>query len=125
QPPVRALDLVLVEGAAGGGRPPHPHAAAVDPLEGVDAAVPAVPLRHHRDPPGLRGPDGEAGAAGAGVRVGAEHLPEALVAAVPEEPEVVGRGGLGRSAHLVASDGSSRRIPARGTWTRSGRWLSS
>ena len=83
------LELVAVAGADAG-QEQLPDAGRAERPHRVDAAVPEVPVAHHRHGARGGGPDGERGAADALelAHVGAEALPQLLVAALADEVQV-------------------------------------
>ena len=89
---VEDLELV-VRALAEAGQEDFPHAGAGQATHRVHAAVPVVPVAHHRHAVRVRRPHGEGGALDAVfpvVRAGAraELLPEAVVIALGEEVQV-------------------------------------
>jgi hypothetical protein len=129
---VGALDRVLVPGQ-GADALDHagPDPRAGEALERVVVARPGVPLPHHVDRAGMRRPhrEGRDVAAVDAGGMGAQHLPQALVASLGEQPQVVGRGQgevSGEVGHQVHAPAPTRRsMPAAGMPTWSGRYCSS
>ena len=81
---LRAAQLVTIAGAfANGGQKRLPNAGATAPPHRVAPPVPMVEIPHHRDPLGIRGPDGEMRALMAFMldHMRAKHLPQPFVAA--------------------------------------------